>query len=141
MKSSPVGLGVACLIAAVVFGFGAEVFAAGFFYSGDEGRGQLVLLARLLALVAMAVMLVVRGGWRGMAVAIVMVFGATFVEWLLLPVSFDWAASQAPPDLSTQIPEEVVRPPYLAWAAGDLLAVGFCSVLTQTGRTLAGALR
>ncbi|WP_119068801.1 hypothetical protein [Rubrobacter indicoceani] len=134
----PIGLGLACLAAATVFGFGSEVFSAGFFYSGDEGRAQVVLLGRLVALVALAVMLVFRGGWGGVVVALTMALGATFIEWLLLPVAFDWAAAQAPPELARQIPDGITRPPYLLWAAGDLLSVGFACTLTQVGRMLFG---
>lgn len=135
----PVGLGLACMFAAGIFGFGSEVFSAGFFYSGDAGRAQVVLLGRLLAIIALAVMLVFRGGWGGVIVAVVMALGATFMEWALLPVAFDWAAAQAPPELAAEIPSDITRPPYLVWAAGDLLAVIFCTVAAQVGRMLFGA--
>ncbi|MGI8648762.1 MAG: hypothetical protein ACR2KW_00035 [Rubrobacter sp.] len=126
------------MFAAVIFGFGTEVFAAGFFYSGDAERTQLVFLVRLLVLVALTLVLVFRGGWSGAAVALGMALGATFIEWLLLPVAFDWAASQAPPELAAEIPASIDRPPYLAWAAGDLLAVAICAVVGRVSRMLAG---
>ena len=76
---SLIALAVGCTFAAAVFGFGVEVFSWRSAYAGDLGRMQLILLTRILAYVALAVILVFRGGWWGALAALLMSVGATAI--------------------------------------------------------------
>src|SRR5918998_2014167 len=91
-----VALTLGCTFAAALFGFGAQVYAWKSVYAGDLGREQLILLARLMVFVALAVILVFRGGWQGVLAAVLMTVGATFIEWVLFPFAYAWAAIDDP---------------------------------------------
>jgi hypothetical protein len=119
-----------CAFAAALFGFGAQVYAWKSAYAGDLGREQLILLARLLAFVVLAVVLVFRGGWAGVLAAILMVVGATFVEWALFPFAFTWAAIEDPAGYAEKF-GEIGRPSYEGWATYDVLGVGISAALAQ----------
>ena len=119
-----------CAFAAALFGFGAQVYAWKSAYAGDLGREQLILLARLLAFVVLAVVLVFRGGWAGVLAAILMVVGATFVEWALFPFAFTWAAIEDPAGYAEKF-GEIGRPSYEGWATFDVLGVGISAALAQ----------
>ena len=119
-----------CAFAAALFGFGAQVYAWKSAYAGDLGREQLILLARLLVFVVLAVVLVFRGGWAGVLAAILMVVGATFVEWALFPFAFTWAAIEDPAGYAEKF-GEIGRPSYEGWATFDVLGVGISAALAQ----------
>ena len=125
-----VALTFGCAFAAALFGFGAQVYAWKSAYAGDLGREQLILLARLLAFVVLAVVLVFRGGWAGVLAAILMVVGATFVEWALFPFAFTWAAIEDPAGYAKKF-GEIGRPSYEGWATFDVLGVGISAALAQ----------
>jgi hypothetical protein len=125
-----VALTFGCAFAAALFGFGAQVYAWKSAYAGDLGREQLILLARLLAFVVLAVVLVFRGGWAGVLAAILMVVGATFVEWALFPFAFTWAAIEDPAGYAEKF-GEIGRPSYEGWATFDVLGVGISAALAQ----------
>jgi hypothetical protein len=125
-----VALTIGCAFAAALFGFGAQVYAWKSAYAGDLGREQLILLARLLAFVVLAVVLVFRGGWAGVLAAILMVVGATFVEWALFPFAFTWAAIEDPAGYAEKF-GEIGRPSYEGWATYDVLGVGISATLAQ----------
>src|SRR5918912_1593496 len=91
-----VALTVGCTFAAALFGFGAEVYAWKSVYEGQFGRQELILLTRLLVYLALAVLLVFRGGWRGVLAAVVMAVVATAVEWALFTLAFDWPCVSDP---------------------------------------------
>jgi hypothetical protein len=131
-----VALTLGCTFAAALFGFGAQVYAWKSAYAGDLGREQLILLARLLAFVALAAVLVFRGGWPGVLAAILMVIGATFIEWALFPFAYTWAAIEDPSDYAEKF-GEVGRPTYEDWAIYDVLGVGISAALAQGLRIMA----
>jgi hypothetical protein len=125
-----VALTLGCAFAAALFGFGAQVYAWKSAYAGDLGRGQLVMLTRLLAFVVLAVVLVFRGGWPGVLAAILMVVGATSVEWVLYPFAYTWAAIEDPSGYAERF-GEIGRPSYERWATFDVLGVGISAALAQ----------
>jgi hypothetical protein len=131
-----VALTLGCTFAAALFGFGAQVYAWKSSYAGDLGREQLILLARLLVLVTLAVILVFRGGWPGVLAAVVMTLGATFIEWALFPFAYGWAATDDPAGYAEEF-GEVGRPSYERWVIFDLLGVGISAALAQGLRMMA----
>src|SRR3712207_1118909 len=133
---SLVALTVGCTFAAALFGFGAEVYAWKSAYEGQFGREQLILLSRLVVYVALAVLLVLRGGWRGVAAATVMVVVATVVEWALFPFAFEWASVGDPAGYQQKF-GDVGRPDYGRWATFDVIGVGISAALAQGLRMMA----
>ena len=134
-----VALTLGCTFAAAIFGFGTQVYAWKSVYEGTVRREQLLLLTRLLVFVVLAVILVFRGGWRGVLAAIAMVVGATLLEWALFPVAHEWAAISDLAGYDREFGEEVSRPTYGRWATYDILGVGFAAALAQGLRLMAHA--
>lgn len=132
-----VALTLACTVAAAIFGFGAQVYAWKSIYEGDTGREQLILLTRLLVFLALALMLVFQGGWRGVLAALAMVVGATLVEWSLFPLAHDWAAISDPAGYEREFGEEIKRPTYGQWATYDIIGIGISAALAQGLRLMA----
>ncbi len=60
--SSLVALTAGCAFAAALFGAGSQVFAFRSVYAGS-GREGVILITRLLVYLALATILVFRGGW------------------------------------------------------------------------------
>ena len=132
-----VALTLACPAAAAIFGFGAQVYAWTSIYEGDTGREQLILLTRLFAFLALALVLVFQGGWRGVLAALAMVVGATLVEWALFPLAHDWAAISDPAGYEREFGEEIKRPTYGQWATYDIMGIGISAALAQGLRLMA----
>ncbi len=133
---SLVALTLGCTFAATIFGFGAEVYAWKSVYEGQFGRQELILLTRLLVYIALAVLLVFRGGWRGVLAAVVMVIVATVVEWGLFPFAFEWASVGDPAGYEKKF-GDVGRPAYGRWATFDIIGVAISAALTQGLRMMA----
>ncbi len=131
-----VALTLGCTFAAALFGFGAQVYAWKSTYAGDLGREQLILLTRLLVFVVLAVVLVFRGGWPGVLAALLMAVGATFVEWVLFPFAYGWAAIEDPSGYAEKF-GEIGRPSYRSWATFDVIGVGISAALAQGLRMMA----
>jgi hypothetical protein len=131
-----IALTLGCTFAAALFGFGAQVFAWKSAYAGDFGREQLIVLTRLLVLLTLAVVLVFRGGWRGVLAAVLMAFGATFIEWALFPIAYGWASIEDPSGYAERF-GEIGRPSYRSWAIFDVLGVGISAALAQGLRMMA----
>ena len=131
-----VALTLGCTFAAALFGFGAQVYAWKSSYAGDFGREQLILLARLVVFVVLAVVLVLRGGWPGVAAAVLMTLGATFIEWAFFPFAYTWAAIDDPAGYAEEF-GEVGRPSYERWATFDVVGVGISAALAQGLRMMA----
>lgn len=131
-----VALTLGCTFAAALFGFGAQVYAWKSSYAGDFGREQLILLSRLVVLVALAVILVFRGGWAGVLAAVLMTCGATVIEWALFPFAYGWAALGDPSGYAEEF-GEVGRPSYERWATFDIIGVGISAALAQGLRMMA----
>jgi len=125
-----IALTVGCTVAAAIFGFGSEVFSFRSAYAG-AGREPLILLARTIVFITLAVILVFKGGWPGVAAALVMTVGGTLVEWALFPFSFEFAAIEDPAGYREEYGESVARPTYGAWALFDIIGVGIAAVLAQ----------
>jgi len=68
-----------CTCAAALFGFGTDVYSFQSAYE-EQGREQLLFFAREVVYVALAVVVVMRGGWRGVLAAVFMTIGATAIE-------------------------------------------------------------
>jgi hypothetical protein len=133
---SLIALSLGCTFAAALFGFGAQVYAWKSAYAGDFGREQLILLSRVLVFVVLAVILVFRGGWPGVLAAILMVVGATFIEWVLFPFAYGWAAISDPSGYAEKF-GEVGRPSYERWVTFDVIGVGISAALAQGLRIMA----
>lgn len=129
-------LTLGCAFAATIFGFGSAVFSFQMSSEGDAGRTQLILFTRLAAFLALALMLVFKGGWRGVFAAIIMTAAATTIEWLLFPVAYEFALAQSPTMMESGT-ESLPRPSYGLWAMEDIIGVGFCSALAQGLRMMA----
>jgi hypothetical protein len=132
---SLIGLTVGCTVAALIFGFGSEVFSWRSAYEG-LGREALIQATRLFVYVALGVLLAFRGGWPGVLAAIIMAIAATSIEWALLPFSFAWAAIEDPAGYADKF-GTVERPPYTYWTTYDILGVGISAALAQGLRTVA----
>ena len=132
---SLIALTLGCALAAVIFGFGAEVFSFRSAYEG-LGREALIQASRLVVYLTLGVLLAFRGGWPGVLAAIVMVFVATSVEWVLYPFSYAWAAIEDPAGYADTF-GNVKRPTYAVWTTYDILAVGISAALAQGLRTMA----
>ncbi len=131
-----VALTLGCTFAAALFGFGAQVYAWKSAYDGDFGREQLILFARILVFVVLAVVLVFRGGWSGVLAAVVMTVTATSIEWALFPFAYGWAAIGDPSGYAERF-GEVGRPSYGRWATFDVIGVGISAALAQGLRMMA----
>ena len=115
---------------AALFGFGADIFSFRSSFAGD-GREVLIRLTRLIVYVALALILVFKGGWRGILAAITMTAAATTLEWALFPVAYDWAAIDDP-DAYAERFGDVGRPGYFEWSAVyDVLGVAIASTLAH----------
>ncbi len=139
MERSPgslLALTLGCTFAAALFGFGAEVYAWKSVYEGQVGRQELILLTRLVVYIALAAILVFRGGWRGVLAAVVMVVVATLVEWALFPFAYDWASVSDPAGYDNKF-GDVGRPAYERWATFDIIGVGIAAALAQGLRMMA----
>jgi hypothetical protein len=128
-------LTVGCTVAAAIFGFGSEVFAFRASYDGS-GREALILLTRLFVYLALAVILVFKGGWWGVPAALTMTVAATAVEWALFPFAYEWAAISDPAGFEEEF-GGVERPSYGAWATYDIIGVGISAAFAQGLRMMA----
>jgi hypothetical protein len=134
---SLVALTVACTVAATIFGFGSEVFSWRSAYKG-LGREELIQATRLFVYVALGVLLVFRGDWRGIPAAILMAMAATSAEWALFPLAYDWAAIANPAGYADEF-GNVGRPAYVFWTTYDVLGVGISAALAYGLRLMARA--
>ncbi len=128
-------LTAACTVAATIFGFGSQVFSWRSVYGG-LGREDLIQATRLFVFVALGVLLAFRGGWWGVAAAIVMATAATSLEWALFPYSYAWATLDDPAGYADKF-GGVRRPTYATWTTYDILGVGISAALAQGLRTMA----
>ena len=132
---SLVYLTLACAFAATLYGFGASVFSWQSAYEGS-GRGPLIQATRVFVYVALGVLLAFRGGWPGVAAAVVMAFAAASAEWALFPLSYGWSALGQEAGYAEEF-GNVVRPAYAPWIAYDLFAVAIAAALAQALRMMA----
>lgn len=130
-------LTLACAFAAALFGFGAGVLSFQSAYD-EAGRESLLQLARLVVYLALAVLLVYKGCWKGVLAALAMVLAATAAEWALLPVSYTWASLADPEGYAEQI-GGVERPTYIQWATFDVIGVCIAAAFAQGLRIIATA--
>jgi hypothetical protein len=128
-------LTIACAFAATLYGFGSSVFSWRSVFEGT-GREALIQATRVIVYVALGILLAFRGGWPGVAAAVVMALAATSAEWVLFPVSYGWAALGDEGAYAKEF-GDVGRPPYTAWIAYDLFAVAISAALAQGLRMMA----
>lgn len=128
-------LTIGCAVAATIFGFGSSVFSFQASSAGEFGRTQLILFTRLAVLGALALVLVFKGGWKGVFAAIAMTAVATTIEWALFPFAYEFALAQPPPQ--QDIPDGAIRPSYGVWAMEDIIGIGICAALAQGLRMMA----
>ncbi|MGH3089315.1 MAG: hypothetical protein ACRDSJ_18635 [Rubrobacteraceae bacterium] len=131
-----VALTVGCAFAAVVFGFGSTIFSFQASSAGEVGRTQLILYTRLAAYLILALLLVFKGGWRGVFAAIAMTTVATTIEWLLFPFAYEWASMQDPASFE-ETSDIARRPSYGLWAMEDIIGIGLCAAIAQGLRMMA----
>ena len=129
-------LTAACAFAAALYGFGSSVYSWRSVFEGS-GREALIQATRVFVYVALGVLLAFRGGWPGVAAAVVMALAATSIEWALFPFSYGWAALGHEAAYAKEF-GDVARPPYTAWISYDLFAVAISSALAQGLRLMAG---
>ncbi len=133
---SLVALTVVCMLAAIVFGFGSDVFSFKSTYQ-ETGRTPIIMLTRLIFYLALAVILAFKCGWPGVLAAIVMVAGATTVEWLLFPFSYGWAAIGDPPGYAKKF-GEIGRPSFIRWGGVfDIAGIGAAAAFAQCLKIMA----
>ena len=121
-------LTVGCTFAAALFGFGTEVFAFRSVYEGS-GREGLLLITRLVVYLALALILVFRGGWWGVIAAVFMTVCATAAEWALLPAARGWAGLADPTGYAERF--GAGRPPYRSYALYDVIGVGVTAAFAR----------
>jgi hypothetical protein len=122
-------LTLGCAFAAALFGFGTTLFSFQSAYE-EQGREQLLFFTREIVYVALAIILVMKGGWWGVVAAISMTAGATAVEWLLFPAAYAWAGINDPAGYADRF-AGIERPSYTSWATLDIIGVGIASALAQ----------
>ena len=124
-----------CTFAAALFGFGSNVFS--FRSSYDElGWEPLIQATATLIYLGLALILVFKGGWRGVLAALFMVVGATAVSWSLFPLSLGLAGVEDPEGYAGRF-AGFTRPSYPEWAVFDVVFVGGGSALAQGLRLVA----
>ncbi|QIN78245.1 hypothetical protein GBA65_06670 [Rubrobacter marinus] len=134
---SLLALALGCTVAAAIFGFGANLFSFRNVFE-ETGRAPLVQTAATVVYLALALVLVFKGGWKGVLAAIAMIVCATAVSWALLPLSLGLAGVGDPAGYAERF-GEFRRPSYSGWAAFDLFFVGGSAALAQGLRIVANA--
>ena len=132
---SLLALTLGCTVAAAIFGIGANLFS---FRSAFEesGRELLMQAAATVVYLGLALVLVFKGGWRGVLAAIVMIVCATAISWALLPFSLGLASVGDPAGYAERF-GSFRRPSYSAWSAFDLIFVGGSAALAHGLRLMA----
>ncbi len=134
---SLLALTLGCTVAAALFGFVANMFS---FRSAFEESGRELLLqaAATVVYLTLALVLVFKGGWKGVVAAIAMIVCATVVSWALIPFSLGLAGTGDPAGYAERF-GGFRRPSYSGWAAFDLIFVGGGAALAQGLRLMAHA--
>jgi hypothetical protein len=125
-----------CTLAATLFGLGTNVYSFRSVYE-ELGREPLLFFTREIVYVALTIVLVVKGGWRGVLASIAMAVGATATEWLLLPAAYTWAAAGDPVGYAGRF-ANFEQPSYVSWATLDIAGVGVAAALVQGLRLMSG---
>ena len=132
---SLLALTLGCTVAAALFGFVANVFS---FRSTFEGSGRelLVQTAATVVYLGLALVLVFKGGWKGVLAALAMIVCATVISWALLPFSLGLAGVSDPEAYAERF-AEFRKPTYVRWATFDVIFVGGSAALAQGLRLMA----
>lgn len=127
---SLLALTAGCAFAAALYGFVSEVFAFRSVYEGS-GREGVILITCLLVYVALAVLLVFRGGWWGVLAAVAMTLAATAAESALIPAARGWADFEDPAGYAERF--GAGRPvSYPGYAVFDVLGVGLAAAFARS---------
>ncbi len=131
---SLLALTVGYTFAAILFGFGANVFSFRSAYEG-LGRETLIQATSTFVYLGLALILVFKGGWKGVLATLFMVVGATAIIWALFPLSLGLAGVGDPEGYA----ERFARPwpSYSNWAVFDIVFVGGAAALAQGLRLMA----
>ncbi len=127
-------LTIGCTLAGAIFGFGTNVFSFRSAYEG-LGREPLMQAASTFVYLGLALILVFKGGWRGVLAALLMVIGATAISWSLLPLSLGLAGIEDPQGYAERF-ASLLQPSYWEWAVFDIVFVGGGSALAQGLRVM-----
>lgn len=132
---SLLALTVGYTFAAILFGFGANVFSFRSAYEG-LGRETLIQATSTFVYLALALILVFKGGWKGVLATLCMVVGATAATWALFPLSGGLAGVGDPAGYAERF-ASFRQPSYSNWAVFDIVFVGGAAALAQGLRLMA----
>ena len=121
--------------AAILFGFGVNVFSFRSAYEG-LGRESLIQATSTFVYLGLALILVFKGGWKGVLATLCMVVGATAAVWALFPLSLGLAGVGDPAGYAERF-ASFSRPSYSNWAVFDIVFVGGGAALAQGLRLMA----
>jgi hypothetical protein len=121
-------LTVGYTFAAILFGFGANVFSFRSAYE-ELGRETLIQATSIFVYLGLALLLVFKGGWKGVLATLFMMVGATAIIWALFPLSLGLAGVGDPEGYA----ERFARPwpSYSNWAVFDIVFVAATAALAQ----------
>lgn len=126
---SLIALTIGCTLAGAIFGFGSAVFSFRSAYE-ELGRETLIQFTSTIVYLALALILVFKGGWRGVLASVAMVVGATAIVWALLPAALSWAAVSDPAGYGKRF-GSFSRPSYVDWALYDVLGISIAAAFAQ----------
>jgi hypothetical protein len=132
---SLLALTVGCTFAAILFGFGANVFSFRSAYE-ELGRETLIQATSTFVYLGLALILVFKGGWKGVLATLCMVVVATAVSWTLFPLSLGLAGVGDPAGYAERF-ASFRQPSYSNWAVFDIIFVGGAAALAQGLRLMA----
>lgn len=127
-------LTVSYTFAAILFGFGANVFSFRSAYE-ELGRETLIQATSIFVYLGLALLLVFKGGWKGVLATLFMMVGATAIIWALFPLSLGLAGVGDPEGYA----ERFARPwpSYSNWAVFDIVFVAVAAAFAQGLRLMA----
>ncbi len=127
-------LTVGYTFAAILFGFGANVFSFRSAYA-ELGRESLIQATSIFVYLGLALLLVFKGGWKGVLATLFMMVGATAIIWVLFPLSLGLAGVGDPEGYAERFAKP--WPSYSNWAVFDIVFVGAAAALAQGLRLMA----
>jgi len=122
-------LTIGCTLAGAIFGFGTNVFSFRSAYEG-LGREPLIQTASTFVYLALALILVFKGAWKGVLAALFMVAGVTAISWAFFPLALGLAGVSDPAGYAGRF-ASFPRPSYEDWAVFDIAFVGISAALAQ----------
>ncbi|HVE99772.1 MAG TPA: hypothetical protein VNA27_00315 [Rubrobacteraceae bacterium] len=127
-------LTVGYTFAAILFGFGANVFSFRSAYE-ELGRETLIQATSIFVYLGLALLLVFKGGWKGVLATLFMMVGATAIIWALFPLSLGLAGVGDPEGYAERFAKP--WPSYSNWAVFDIVFVAVAAAFAQGLRLMA----